>query len=335
MPNDTFNNDIFNTIFLTNKLGYKESKPLINHLVNTSREFFFVQSRYLIIIISTYLIIQKIIPIIIFNVILGRFLRKKNIQSISLGFFILNFFTRIQILLKNGSKILISKMKIQKKLIDDSGMKSLLIDLIDVNLSFPKFWNGEKAIKREETAADTNEEMAIEKFINFLQKLDKFDLKPFLKNKFIALLAFKLFFPLQFSLQKVRLNFGSLEFYADYISIRLSYSQKKQTVIFSFFVHELNNYKNMNLKNFEYEIEAEWAHDKINHSLGFGNYSSSFKFANLTITSNTLNPSSSKETHKKHHANKNNQDKLKGLCQNRDDVLKKYGESFTKICSYL
>ena len=335
MPNDTFNIDIFNTIFLTNKLGYKESKPLINHLVNTSREFFFVQSRYLIIIISTYLILQKIIPIIIFNVILGRFLRKKNIQSISLGFFILNFFTRIQILLKNGSKILISKMKIQKKLIDDSGMKSLLIDLIDVNLSFPKFWNGEKAIKREETAADTDEEMAIEKFINFLQKLDKFDLKPFLKNKFIALLAFKLFFPLQFSLQKVRLNFGSLEFYADYISIRLSYSQKKQTVIFSFFVHELNNYKNMNLKNFEYEIEAEWAHDKINHSLGFGNYSSSFKFANLTITSNTLNPSSSKQTHKKHHANKNNQDKLKGLCQNRDDVLKKYGESFTKICSYL
>ncbi len=60
-------------------------------------------------------------------------------------------------------------MKIQKKLIDDSGMKSLLIDLIDVNLSFPKFSNSEKAIKREETAADTDEEMIMKNLLMFFR----------------------------------------------------------------------------------------------------------------------------------------------------------------------
>ncbi|KAL6930245.1 uncharacterized protein HGUI_03590 [Hanseniaspora guilliermondii] len=330
MTSNSFTSEMINSILPSSKFDYQNSIPIVNHLVNTSREFFFVQSRYLVIIACSYFILQKIVPIVIFDVVLAKTLQKRNIQSISVGFFILNFFSKIKILLKNGSKILISKLKIQKKLIDDSGRKSLLIDLIDVNLVFPSL--NKKDNKQSEPSEELNDDKLVDKLVDTLRSLSLFDLKPYFNNRFTALFVFKLFFPLQFSLQKVKLNLGSMEFYADYISIRLSYNKKRQTVVFSFFVHELNNYKNINLKNFEYEIEAEWSHDSLDHTLSFSNYSSSFKFANLSIT---INPKLKVSEDKVNKDQSTSQNKIVDICKNKDEALKKYGKAFTDVCTFL
>lgn len=331
MASSAFTSEIFNSILPSSRFDYQNSIPIVNKFVNTSREFFFVQSRYLVIIAVLYYILQKSVPIIIFDVVLARTLQKKSIQSISVGFFILNYFSKIKIFLKNGSKILISKLKIQKKLIDDSGRKSLLVDLIDVNLVFPKLDNPDKN-EHKESSEEMDENKLVDKLLHALRALSFFNLKPYFKNRFLTLFVFKLFFPLQFSLQKVKLNIGSLDFYADYISVRLSYNQKKQTVVFSFFVHELSNYKNINLKNFEYEIEAEWSHDKVDHTLSFGNYSSSFKFANLSIA---LSPKNQASADKLNNPQATSGDVILDLCNKKNEILKKYGKVFTDLCSFL
>lgn len=331
MTSSAFTSEIINSILPTSRFDYQNSIPIVNKFVNTSRELFFVQSRYLVIIVILYFILQKIVPIILFDVVLARTLQKKNIQNISVGFFILNYFSKIKIFLKNGSKILISKLKIQKKLIDDSGRKSLLVDLIDVNLIFPKLDNPDKN-EHKESSEEMDENKLMDKLLHALRALSFFNLKPYFKNRFLTLFVFKLFFPLQFSLQKVKLNIGSLDFYADYISVRLSYNQKKQTVVFSFFVHELSNYKNINLKNFEYEIEAEWSHDKVDHTLSFGNYSSNFKFANLSIA---LSPTTQVSADKVNKPQATSGDAILDICNNKNEILKKYGKVFTDLCSFL
>ena len=91
----------------------------------------------------------------------------------------------------------------------------------------------------------------------------------------------------------------------------------------------------MNLKNFEYEIESEWAHDEKEHILSFGNYSSSFKVANLNITSNSLKAENDATKNDEVNVKEYSNDKQRSLCQDNDYMLNKYGENFAKICSYL
>ncbi|OBA27604.1 hypothetical protein HANVADRAFT_30865 [Hanseniaspora valbyensis NRRL Y-1626] len=300
-----------------------------------ARKLFLLQARTLIMIFLGVLLLQKIVSVLLLDILLAKIILPKKLKSFSIGLILFNFFARIRINLANGTDILVSKMKIQKKLIDDSAKKSLLIDLIDLSITMPQNTQPKKDKLKgdvEDKHNNTNNDEAL--LLSFLNKMENIEYNNLFKYKWILKIIL-FFIPIQLSLQKLRLKIGEKEFYADYISIRFTYNKVSKKCNLNFFVHEFNDYKNLTLKNFEFEIEGEWSIDYKSKVLKFNKYSSYLKVSNLDFTLPFLAPYCKHDYLEDLNNKKKNDEKMIEACKNKDLLFQKYGTVFTKVCSFL
>lgn len=312
--------------------GTFEKAGFVETFIHRARKLFLLQARTLVMIFLGFLVLQKVVSVLILNVLLTKIVMGKKLKCFSIGLILFTFYSRIKLCIHNGTDVIVSKMKLQKKLIDDSGKKTLLIDLIDLSISIPNISSNVDSKKQVEHKH--KKENSQDTLMNLLNILENVEYRKLFKYKWLLKLVL-FFVPLQLSLQKVKLKLGKKEFYADYISIRFTYNKVAKTSSVSLFVHEFNDYQNLVLKSFEFEIQGDWEIDYKKEIFRFTKYSSYLKVANLDLTLNSYAPHC-KSDHLSHvEAKKQSDEKLMKICSEKSIMFQKYKDNFAKICSFL
>ncbi|XBW34496.1 hypothetical protein QEN19_000041 [Hanseniaspora menglaensis] len=309
---------------------------IMKQFIESFKKLFLLRTRSLMLLIIAFLVFQKIGTFLILNIILSKMILSKKLKSFSVGLFLFSFYSRIKIILVNGSEIFISKMRMEKKLIDDCGKKSLLINFFDVSINISSNNNNNDTLKAEKKL-DIKEEVNYNEKKVFLDAFNKLENIHYCKLfKYTWLFRVFLFLiPIQLSFQKVKISMQGKEFYADYISVRLTYNKTTKKCNLSFFVHDFNNYKNLALKSFEFVVEVDWDVNFKSKTFKFTKYSSNLKIANLDLTLNKLVLNKDKDLLENEMSPKEKDKKLLDLCKQKEDLFQEYGEVFTRVCSFL
>ena len=261
---------------------------ITNSLPKYARHYLQDQFQTIVLLLLVYLVWQKLLTTFLLTV--ACFFSKGKLANTSIRFWFLNVIYKTKVNLTHNSSIFVSKIRLNKKKIDNSNHKTLVLDLVDVTINITEeFLSSQKSQKKKQQSSDSQSED--DKQIKMEVSLEKF-----MKQKKIIQYIASFFIPLQVSLQKISLVVDGQEYYVDYASAKVIFNAKSKSLSANIFLHEFTDYKGTYLKHFEFNVSGSCNYSEESNMLSIRKWSTSLRLSDFTASIPPRNTSCEKDT---------------------------------------